>query len=188
MARPRHDGPDAYPVETAATSQCPGCGLVLPKTGWTLDRPFNASGECWQVHADVVGFELSHADLVREFHQLTVDAYGAQHAGGATPLIRVGYSLVGLYAALEHGWSGVRVRDLHQRMGKPDRSWPVFVRPSHWDALTIADVATAGVRAGSVAGHADAVARWAHQVWRAWSDQRGVVADFSARFGVPATR
>jgi hypothetical protein len=76
----------------------------------------------------------------------------------------VGYSLVGLYAALERGWSGVQVRDLHQRMGKPDRSWPVFVAPSHSGALTIADVA-----------------------WRAWSAQHSAVADFSARFGVTAT-
>jgi hypothetical protein len=28
----------------------------------------------------VQGFELRHLELVRDFHQLTVDAYAAQHA------------------------------------------------------------------------------------------------------------
>jgi len=164
-----------------APSICPGCGLRAPQGGIPLDRPLNASPECWGLHAELVGFELNHPLLVGRYHQLTVDAYGAQHAGGQTGRIRVAYALAGLYLALEQGRSGTAVRALHQRMGRPDASWPDFRRPVSTGALTVADVVAAGARAGSVEGHATAVERWARAVWDAWADQQDVVRVWTAR-------
>ena len=40
----------------------------------------NASPECWQLHGEVQGYGLRHPWLVRDLHQLGVDAYAAQHA------------------------------------------------------------------------------------------------------------
>jgi hypothetical protein len=45
----------------------------------------------------------------------------------------------------------------------------------------VLDVAEAGVRADSVAGHADAVGRWAQAVWRAWSGQHRAAAALAER-------
>jgi hypothetical protein len=120
------------------------------------------------VLAEVAGFELEHPWLVGRCRQMTVDAYGAQHAGTPTKPIRVAYSLLGLHLALEVGLSGNEVRDAHSRMGKPDATWPAFERPEGFAALTIDDVARGGVRAGSERGHADAVRAWAEAVWAWW--------------------
>ena len=84
----------------------------------------NVSPECWAVHAELLGFELGDPVLVGRFHQLTVDAYGAQHAGPPTGQLRVAYSLVGLLLAFERSWSGTELREFHRRLGRPDASWP----------------------------------------------------------------
>jgi hypothetical protein len=147
---------------------CPGCGTQLPRSGWSVDRTMNASPECWQILGEISGFQLSHPAL-NKFQQLTVDAYGAQHAGGATPLIRVAYSLVGLHLALDRGANDLQVRTAHQRMGRPDPSWPNFRRPeTGLDDVTVLDVAEDGVRSGSISGHERCVLEWANAVWRAW--------------------
>jgi hypothetical protein len=41
--------------------------------------------------------------------------------------------------------------------------------------VTVLDVARAGARANSVAGHAAAVQRWAAAVWAAWESHHGEV-------------
>jgi hypothetical protein len=141
----------------------------------------NASPECWQLYGDVEGFEMSDPGLAARFHQLAVDAYGAQHAGGDTGYIRVAYSLVGLYLALERGLTGVQVRDAHQRLGRPDPTWPSFPRPAFSGAVTIVDVAEAGLRGASFEGHEEAVAAWASSVWSAWANEHDAVARLTAR-------
>lgn len=160
---------------------CPGCGLRLPASGWEAPAGLNASGECWQVLAEVVGFEVAHVELVRRFHQLTVDAYGAQHAGGAASALRVAYSLVGLHLALDRGMPGPQVRAVHQRMGRPDPSWPAFSVPGQRAEVTALDVAEAGVMLDSVEGHAALASRWAEAVWRAWGAEHGAVAELTDR-------
>jgi hypothetical protein len=157
---------------------CPGCALQLPGSGLPWDRRRNASPECWQLYGEVQGFALHHLELVRDVHQLTVDAYAAQHAprkvGGDVPPISVAYALVGLHLALDRGLSGIGVRAAHQRMGKPDPSWPRLPIPERVGALTVFDVAAAGAMVGSVAGHATAVRAWAAAVWQAFARHAAV--------------
>lgn len=162
-------------------SVCPGCGLRAEGGGIPLDRPLNASPECWGLHAELLGFELAHADLVRRYHQLTVDAYGAQHAGPPTGARYVVYSLVGLQRALEDGWTGVEVRTLHSRMGPVDPAWPTFDRPPEAAAITVLDVVLAGARAGSADGHARAVEAWARAVWTSWRERHEDVRTLARR-------
>jgi Family of unknown function (DUF5946) len=167
---------------------CPGCGLVAAPGGIPLDRPLNASPGCWDSHAELGGFELTHPALIASCHQLTVDAYGAQHAGPPTGAIRVAYSLVGLLLALDRGWSGTEVREFHQRMGRPDPSWPPFPRPASTGSLTVADVVAAGARADSREGHVELVERWARSVWDAWATEHVAVAQLTDRIGRDLTR
>jgi hypothetical protein len=167
------------------STTCPGCGLELPASGLTPDPRRNASPECWQLYGEVQGFELAHRELVRDYHQLAVDAYAAQHpareGSGHTPPIGVAYALVGLHLALDRGLSGVQVRAAHQRMGKPDASWPRLPTPEHTGAVTVFDVAAAGVMVNSAAGHAQAVGAWAAAVWQAWACQHVAVAALASR-------
>ena len=169
----------------SGATTCPGCGLQLPASGLPWDRRRNASPECWQLYGEVQGFALNHLELVRDFHQLTVDAYAAQHAprdgGGDVPPISVAYALVGLHLALDHGLSGIEVRAAHQRMGKPDPSWPRLPTPAPTGAMTVFDVAAAGAMIGSVGGHAGAVRAWATAVWQAWAAHHARVAALADR-------
>ena len=145
----------------------------------------NASPECWQLYGEVQGFALGHLELVRDFQQLAVDAYAAQHAprqvGGDVPPISVAYALVGLHLALDRRVFGVEVRAAHQRMGKPDPSWPRLLAPERTGTMTVFDVAAAGAMVGSVAGHAKAVRSWAADVWQAWAWQHAAVAALTDR-------
>src|SRR4030095_8141567 len=148
-------------VAMSGSTTCPGCGLQLPASGLPWNPGRNASSECWQLYGEVQGFALPHLELVRNLHQLTVDAYAAQpaprEAGGAVPPpISVAYALGGLHLALDRGVSGPEVRAAHQRMGKPDPSWPRLPTPERTGAMTVFDVAAAGAMVDSVAGHAQA--------------------------------
>ena len=169
----------------SGSTTCPGCGLELPASGLTWDPRRNASPECWQVYGEVQGFELHHIELVRDYHQLCVDAYAAQHAlrdvGGDVPPISVAYALVGLHLALDRRVSGLEVRAAHQRMGKPNASWPRLPAPERTGTMTVFDVAGAGAMVGSVAGHANAVRAWAADVWQAWALQHAAVAVLADR-------
>jgi hypothetical protein len=149
---------------------CPGCGIVLPDAPPPGAPQLHATPACEAVLHEVLGFEFQHPVMLRS-HQLTVDAYGAQHAGGAAPPIRVAYGLAGLWLALEHGFGAEDVRAVHRRMGHPTAAWPRFeppVPPQRW--LTVLDVAEAGVRQQSGSGHARAAGQWAESVWTAWLD------------------
>jgi hypothetical protein len=154
-------------MTTAST--CPGCHLELPATGRGPGRWGAASAECELLYGELIGFEMSHLAQLGRFHQLSVDAYGAQHPTNEGSGIRLAYSLVGLHLALDTGAGGLEVRTFHQRMGKPQATWPSFVAPAIRGRLTVLDVAEAGARAGSVVGHADVVQQWAKSVWAAWS-------------------
>jgi Family of unknown function (DUF5946) len=169
----------------SGSTTCPGCGLELPASGLTWDPRRNASPECWQLYGEMQGFELAHRELVRDYHQLAVDAYAAQHASrdvsGHTPPMGVAYALVGLHLALDRGVPGVEVRAAHQRMGKPDASWPRLPAPRSTGVVTVLDVAAAGAMVGSAAGHAHAVRAWAAVVWQAWASQHAAVAALADR-------
>jgi hypothetical protein len=169
----------------SGSTTCPGCGLELPASGLPWDPRRNASPECWQLYGEVQGFELHHIELVRDYHQLAVDAYAAQHpsrnVGGGVPPISVAYALVGLHLALDRGVSGLEVRAAHQRMGKPDASWPHLPAPERVGTVTVFDVAAAGAMVGSVAGHAKAVRVWADGVWQAWALRHVAVAALADR-------
>ncbi|HEX6678660.1 MAG TPA: DUF5946 family protein [Actinomycetes bacterium] len=172
-------------MATRGSTTCPGCGLELPASGLPPGPRGNASAECWQLYGEVQGFELQHPELVRDYHQMAVDAYGAQHAprdgGGEAPPIGVAYALVGLHLALDRGVPGVEVRAAHQRMGRPDATWPRLPAPASTGEVTVLDVATAGSMVDSVAGHATAVREWAASVWRAWAAQHAAVAVLTDR-------
>lgn len=156
------------PWTVRSRTACPGCGIHLPDGGHPEPPRLHASAACEAVHAEILGYEFQHPVMLR-YHQLTVDAYGAQHAGEGAPPIRVAYSLAGLWLAIEHEFSAEDVRAVHRRMGHPGPTWPVFEPPRpprSW--LTALDVAEAGVRQHSVGGHARAAGQWAESVWSVW--------------------
>lgn len=149
--------------DDADTSTCPGCGLELPtRDGPPSDR-YDASEECWRLYGELTAETMSRndADFV---HQHCVDAYGAQHSGGGTEPITTVFALVGLYLAVEHGYSGTEVQRAHVALGELDREWPVLTPPSSPGDVTVKDV----VAATPGDARTERIQRWAESVWRSW--------------------
>ncbi len=111
---------------------------------------------------------MSRPALGGRWHQLAVDTYAAQHAGGAKP-IRSAFGLIGLCLALERGRSGVEVRAAHQWLARTRRPWPAFQPPSTW-SRTVLDVVL------TEPGFPVTLNAWADAVWAAWSGVHGEVA------------
>ena len=140
----------------------------------------NASPDCWKLYREVIGFEISHPWLVGRFHQLAVDAYGAQHVGGDTRYFRVAYSLVGLRMSLRCG-------RLASRSATPIGVWgdPTPRGPSSLD-LTPSDRSRSSMWPRGAPhrisdGHAAAVQDWAWAVWEAWANEHEAIARLVAR-------
>ncbi|MDP9360807.1 MAG: DUF5946 family protein [Acidobacteriota bacterium] len=156
-------------------TRCPGCGVAMPASKRaTYDGYFNASPECWSVFTEVIGAEFSNAVLFGQVHQLTVDAYAVQHAGGPHPDKSVAVHLSGLHLVIERGIPPTSVPPYLQQLATRVREWPHFDPPpvDTWRA-TIFDVATAD-------DHVAAVREWSAGVWRGWSAQHEAIAQFVA--------
>jgi hypothetical protein len=146
--------------------------IDLPDEGEPLNRRLTASVACWRLYGEVLGHESEWLAGLGRLHQLTVDTYGAQHAGGHSPAIATAFGLIGLRLALEDGMTGAEVRAAHQYLAQRFRTWPVFDPPSTTWQVTVIDVAAAG----SSEAHEEAVSRWAADVWSSWRHEHDRVA------------
>jgi len=154
-------------------STCPGCGLRMPVSENAFyDGYFNTSPECWTVFAEVVGAEFSSPPLYGRAHQLTVDTYAVQHAGGSHPDKSVAVHLFGLYLALERGFSLISIPGLLQRLAGIVQFWPHFPPPGRLEGLTVLNVALSG----SWEDHIETVQKWAALVWESWSPYHPEIA------------
>ena len=153
---------------------CPGCGLEMPLSQRVYDRKFHASAECWSVFEEVLAAEFQNSVLFGQAHQLTVDAYAVQHAGGNHPDKSVCVHLVGLHLVLERSVAPVDVPRRLQRLASR-ATWPHLEPPEEQACLTVCDVALAD----SPQTHALRVREWATQVWQAWSAHHDIARDLA---------
>lgn len=163
-------------MNDSALIECLGCGLRLPDQHLDPAERFNASAECLKMY-----FELTCWTLVQQngrfIHQHAVDAYEAQHAGGRTRPITVVFGLIGLYFALEKGYTGRQVQQVHMMIGRTRRDWPRLEPPAHPANLTVMDV----LRAGTDAEKEAMLMRWAASVWRSWRRRHQWVRETTER-------
>src|SRR5215218_8717351 len=124
-------------------SPCPGCGVILEATDWPFERRANASPTCWHLYTEVLNYEMEHLTRLGRFHQVTVDAYDAQHAGEPSPPISTAFGLIALYLAFEHRWPGTAVQAAHQFLAKRYSMQPSFRSRTDRAVPSFADVAAA---------------------------------------------
>lgn len=160
----------------AAVETCPGCGLERPPGSPSYDGYFNTSPGCWSVFGEVLAAEFQDGVLFGRVHQLTVDAYAVQHAGGPHPDKSVCTHLVGLHLVLKQGLAPMAVAARLQRLVGGLSSWPHLTPPSARGPLTVFDVASAK----SPEEHVHRVREWATQVWNAWQPHHTAVAALAA--------
>jgi hypothetical protein len=152
----------------AATSSC-ACGAVLPHCKVRVTHRYILSTpECWGRFGEVLAREFENAALFGAVHQLTVDAYAAQHPAGQ-PRKSLDAHLASLCALLERG-SPTNPEAL-KRFIQSRTSFPELPMPGDLGPLTVVDVAAA-----SLDEHCDMVHRWARQVWSAWRDSHATIA------------
>ncbi len=160
-------------MSTIAERKCPGCKLRMPlQPQAAYGGYYHCSPECWSVYGEVLGFEFSNAVVFSQVHQMTVDAYAVQHAGGPHPDKSVTVHLAGLHAAHELGLHPMRIPGLLQSLANNVSRWPCFEPPAWSGPLTVFDVALAG----SPAEHVKRAKKWSRFVWDAWSSHHGHVA------------
>lgn len=159
---------------TVQETICPGCGLRMParKTTTTSRGYYNVSDECWDLYTEVLGTEYSNAFLFGQVHQMTVDSYAAQHAGGPHPDKSVDVHLVGLYLSLQKGIRSPYIPPLLQRLVAAIEVWPHYEPPTERAAITVFDVAFCD----ATEDHVRVVKDWAEAVWASWSKYHSEVA------------
>jgi hypothetical protein len=113
-------------------------------------------------------------------HQLAVDAYGAQNAHERTKPIGLTFALIGLYLAVEKGWSGKQVQRAHMLLGRRRRAWPSFALPLDRGSMTIADVLAH--REGPERD--EAIHRWCRAVWAAFASSRPTIVALLAEYDI----
>ena len=59
----------------------PGCGLIGPHSTGAPPAEHVASATCWRLYGELLARSYNNSDY-RGVHQMIVDAYAAQHAGG----------------------------------------------------------------------------------------------------------
>jgi hypothetical protein len=154
---------------------CPGCGLLMPETTREIERGYyNCSTECWSVYTEVLAAEYSNAPLFGAVHQLTVDTYAVQHAGGPHPDKSVAVHFAGLHLVYAHGRKPVEVAPILQRIASAARAWPHFEVPRAPVTLTVADIALCS----TMIDHIERVREWSRQVYAAWSDHHEAIGAF----------
>lgn len=156
-------------------ARCPGCGLLSPASEGPVHAYFNAGPACWALFGEVSARHYGDVSLAAA-HQLTVDAYAVQHAGGPHPDKSVDVHLIGLHLVLEAGRSPGELPALYRTAIARAKDWPHLPPPDARGARTIADVATA-----SPAEHIATVRAWAADVWSAWSEHHRSVRDLAER-------
>lgn len=139
---------------------------------------FHASPECWTVFGEVLAAEYSNAVLFGQVHQITVDAYAAQHAGGQHPDKSVGIHLCGLYLVFVKDARPMAVAPMLHEIANSVVAWPEFPRPTATASHTILAVALC---AGDWETHVSTVREWALDVWRSWQPQHRVVHELVQR-------
>jgi hypothetical protein len=113
-------------------------------------------------------------------HQLAVDAYGAQHADERTKPIGLTFALIGLYLAVEKGWSGKQVQRLHVLLGRRKHAWRMLALPEERGSVTVLDV----VQTPEGVERDQAIHDWCESVWSAFADSRETIIALLAEEGV----
>jgi len=119
-------------------------------------------------------YTLAHPDPAF-IHQLSVDAYTAQHADATTKPIAVVFALMGLYLHLEKNFTGKQVQRAHMKMARQRKEWPRLALPENKAAITVAEVLAAAPGPLRDAR----IEEWCASVWEAWQASREVIVQIA---------
>lgn len=151
--------------------RCPGCLVELPEFDGPVHAYIGASPACWAQFGLLLAREYQDPAWFRA-HQITVDAYAAQHPGrpGRRSIQSVALHLMTLGMVLERDLDPADAPKLHKGMAhRPDFIW---LEPPHMSGrMKVTDVLVAD----DVATHEQRVWEWGADIWDAWSPHHATV-------------
>lgn len=161
----------------AATLRCPGCGVAVRRTEVGRAPGGPAAAECVEAFRALLAASYQDASR-RSHHQLLVDAYTAQHGGGASRVEAqsVAVCLMTLLLMVERDEDPASGPELHRRMAESGTAFETLA-PPRFDG---SGPTAAAVLAATDAEYPGALRRWAVEVWSAWTPQREVVLGWLA--------
>lgn len=143
---------------------CPGCGQSLKKQQITLSARYNAADECYQQYSELSSYTIGKQDI-HFIHQHAIDTYTAQHSGKTVKNISTAFSLIGLYYAVEHGFSGKQVQRVHSILSHRKYHWPELRSPVKSSyRITVVDV----MNEQTGRNRDEILYEWMNDVWTCW--------------------
>lgn len=171
LSRRRAHGPCSYPVGMAETQHCSGCGVSLPVEEGPVHAYIGASPACWRHYGELLAREYQDPAWFG-VHQITVDAYAAQHPGRPErrAIQSVAVHLMTLGAAIERGLDPANAPGLHKRMVRRLRyRW--LEPPSMEGRLSVLHP----LAARDPDAHRRLVWEWGRDVWDAWANHHETI-------------
>jgi len=106
----------------AVACRCPGCGLVTADGDGDAPIDHVASAVCYRLYGELLARSYSDPNY-RPVHQMLVDAYAAQHAGGTSrgQVQTVALCLMTLCLFIENEIDPAQGPRLHKQMVRPGR-------------------------------------------------------------------
>lgn len=163
---------------------CPGCGIELERVELPMHAYIGASASCWALYNELLAREYEgFVGSLPANQALTrirvIDAYAVQHHGKPErrAIQSVNAHLVALYLQLEKGYSGEQVNAALQRVLKFANEFVWLEPPTPNGTMTIADV----LRAQTPEEQANAIEKYARDIWSAWQVHRETVLKWAAR-------
>ncbi len=161
------------PFAGLAVPVCPGCGVSAPTAGGLAPVENRASAGCYALYGQLIARDYSNPEYYRLAHQVIVDAYAAQHAGGTSrrEIQTVALCLMTLCLFVEGGVPPAQGPALHKRMvaQRPDFTW--LQPPAMRGLMTVAEV----LIAHTAEEHAHLAVQWGTQVWQAWKPHHATI-------------
>ena len=126
-------------------------------------------------------YEITYYTLLKKdpsfIHQHVVDAYAAQHSGERTRTITTVFALIGLYLAIEKGYTGKQVQEAHMKIARTRKDWPRPEPPAQPATLTVLDV----LQADTDEKKERMIRIWSEAVWESWKHQHAWIRDITER-------
>lgn len=121
-------------------------------------------------YAELSVYTLAHPDPAF-IHQHIVDAFVAQTAGLDTKPITLTFALVGLYLAVEKGYTGRQVQLAHMALARKRKVWPALPLPDERGAITVREVLAAppGEERDTM------IHRWCASVWEVYQESQELI-------------
>ncbi len=168
-ANPGNSPPQMHRTDAV---RCYGCGALVPAGDGPTHRYIGASPGCWAIYGEVLAREYDDIRYAR-LHQVTVDAYAAQHPGVPSPqsIQSVTLHLVSLCVVMELGWPGQDATRVIQRIANQKQAFIWLEPPSALGEMTVWDLHASS----DPEDHAQRVRRWGHEVWQAWAPHHATI-------------